>query len=90
MKKQISIDIIANDLIKYASKNILDGSVTLQKTDKLMDFDIDSHNLLELIIYLEREFAIKIPDHDLTIGNLSTIESLAYCAYDNFKLADAG
>lgn len=90
MKKVISQETIADELLKFANGKIMDDSVEINADDKLMNSGFDSHNLLELIIFLEKNFSIKIPDHDLTIGNLSTINSLADCAYENYKLADAG
>ena len=90
MKTTITKEAIAEALLKFARSKILDEGVELQPEDKLMNAGLDSHNLLELIVFIERNFGIRIPDHDLTIGNLSSIESLSNCAYENFKMADAG
>ena len=90
MKKEISPALIADALLDHANGKIMDPTISLTKTDKLMSVGIDSHNLIEMIIFLERQFGIKIPDHDLTIGNLNSIESLANCAFENHKLANAG
>ena len=90
MKKQISKESISEALLKFARNKVIDESISISAEDKLMSIGIDSHNLLELIIFIEQSFGIKIPDHDLTIGNLSTIDSLANCAFENYKLANAG
>lgn len=90
MKKKITKETIADELLKFANAKIVDDSFKLNPNDKLMKVGIDSHNLLELIIFVEKHFGIKIPDHDLTIGNLNSINTLAHCAFENYKLADAG
>lgn len=40
-------------------------SITLNEKSKLMDYQIDSIKFVQLIIYLESEFKIEIPDEYL-------------------------
>ena len=80
MPKSPDEAIIVNALLAYSKKQIFDVSIDIQADDLLSDTGIDSHNLLDLVIFLEREFNISISDSDLTAENLASISSIAKCA----------
>ena len=73
-------EILINALLAYSREQIFDDSFEIQADDLLSDTGIDSHNLLDLVIFLEREFDINISDADLTANNLASISSIAKCA----------
>ena len=43
------------------------------------ELGLDSFSLLELVVFVERKFGIKVPLELLTADNLSSISSLAQC-----------
>lgn len=38
---------------------------------------IDSFSLVHIAVFVENEFSVKIPDTDLTVENMDTIEAMA-------------
>ena len=68
---------LINALLTYSKEQIFDESFEIMPDDLLSDTGIDSHNLLDLIIFIEREFNILISDTDLTSENLASISSIA-------------
>lgn len=85
MSKNPDEAIIVTALLDYSKNQIFDASFEIQADDLLSDTGIDSHNLLDLVIFLEREFNISISDSDLTAENLASISSIAKCAVRTSK-----
>jgi len=80
MSKIPDQETIIEALLTYSKEQIFDDSFEIHPDDLLSDTGIDSHNLLDLVIFLEREFNISISDADLTAENLASISAIAKCA----------
>jgi acyl carrier protein len=51
----------------------------LRDDTPLMDKVIDSHGVLELVVFLQERFAIKVEDEDVTTDNLDSVnKAVAY------------
>lgn len=51
---------------------------TLEGTDNLFDHGIlDSAGLISFIVYLEKEFGLRIPDEELLPDNFSSLAAIA-------------
>lgn len=61
---------IARDLIRDASYVIADDEGII--TGGLMD----SFSLAELAVYVEKEFGVYIPDTDLTVAKMDTLDQI--------------
>ena len=61
---------IARDLIRDASYVIADDEGII--TGGLMD----SFSLAELAVYIEKEFGVYIPDIDLTVAKMDTLDQM--------------
>ena len=61
---------IARDLIRDASYVIADDEGII--TGGLMD----SFSLAELAVYIEKEFGVYIPDIDLTVAKMDTLDQI--------------
>jgi acyl carrier protein len=61
---------IARDLIRDASYVIADDEGII--TGGLMD----SFSLAELAVYIEKEFGVYIPDTDLTVAKMDTLDQI--------------
>ncbi len=71
----------------YIAKEILfDESASLDRSASLLESGtIDSTGVMDLVLFLEKEFGIKVADEDLVPDNLDTIERIS--RYVSGKLA---
>jgi D-alanine--poly(phosphoribitol) ligase subunit 2 len=76
---------MANDPRQQIHAKIVQLAQQLGKDAQALRFDeeipatglLDSAAIMELILWLEDEFGITIPQEDLTLANLGTIDSMA-------------
>lgn len=71
---------LASDLYSFVRKRILVDGADFSLDTSLESVGIDSVSLLEILLYLERQFDIYIADEKLTPENISTIGKLAETA----------
>lgn len=71
---------LARDLYSFVRKRILVDGADFSLDTSLESVGIDSVSLLEILLYLERQFDIYIADEKLTPENISTIGKLAETA----------
>ncbi len=78
-------------IIDYISQELVSDleMLPLSSSTNLMDSSIlDSVAFLNLVLYLEEQFGIKIPDTDLTRKNFETIDAI--CAYVQSRQVQGG
>jgi acyl carrier protein len=73
-------DQIIDKLSEYLKKRFLAKDVELHSELAFSDYGIDSMTVVELVMFIEEEFAITIPADQLTGDNLRSLDSLAECA----------
>ena len=83
MKKshEFNADTLAGDLLSFVRSRILADNVDFSVDTPLQKVGIDSVSLLEILLYLERQFDIYIADENLTAENVSSVRQLALTAY---------
>jgi len=83
MKKshEFNVDTLAGDLLSFIRSRILADNVDFSVDTPLEKVGIDSVSLLEILLYLERQFDIYIADESLTAENISSVRRLALTAY---------
>ena len=83
MKKshEFNADTLAGDLLAFIRSRILADNVDFSVDTPLQKVGIDSVSLLEILLYLERQFDIYIADESLTAENISSVRQLAITAY---------
>ncbi len=83
MKKshEFNPDTLAGDLLSFIRSRILADNVDFSVDTPLQKVGIDSVSLLEILLYLERQFDIYIADESLTAENISSVKQLAITAY---------
>ena len=74
---------IIEDLLSYLKKEILDPSVSLDADTPLKDVGLDSMSVIELVLFLERKYDIKIEEKDMLPQNFQSVKSLALCAINS-------
>ena len=72
---------LAKDIYSFVRTRILVEDADFSVDTSLESVGIDSVSLLEILLYLERQFDIYIADEQLTPENIATINRLAQTAY---------
>jgi|HubBroStandDraft_6_1064221.scaffolds.fasta_scaffold593610_1 acyl carrier protein len=77
---------IERDIRGFLVDTFLFGrSEELRDDAPLMDKVIDSHGVVELVVFLQERFAIRVEDEEVTTDNLDSVDKAA--AYVARKLA---
>ena len=70
-------NIIIEDIKKYIENNILSSDVRIDASTNLQQAGIDSFSTVEIILFIERQYGVMIPDDQLIPDNFKTLQSLA-------------
>jgi len=66
-------------LCQFAQTNLVAAETSLDENCPLADVGIDSFALVELLLFGERTFGIRVPESHLTRKNLASVATLAAC-----------
>jgi len=69
--------IIIEDIKKYIENNILSSDVRIDASTNLQQAGIDSFSTVEIILFIERQYGVMIPDDQLIPDNFKTLQALA-------------
>ncbi len=72
---------IRHELIEFLRNNIIAEGIEFDHRRKLSSLGIDSLSLVEILLFVERRFGVRIPDSHLTRSNLQTVSALADCVH---------
>jgi acyl carrier protein len=64
-------------IITFLENNILAEGVKINPQTVLHDMGIDSYSIVEIILFIERQYNYVMPDHLLKSENFETIEKIA-------------
>ena len=81
MQNKPEIDDIAQALKGFVSGTIVDPSIDLVTHTVLATLGIDSFSLIEIVLFIERQYGVVLADESLTPENLKSINSIAACTY---------
>ena len=70
-------NIIIQDIKKYIETNILSSDVKIDATTNLQQAGMDSFSTVEIILFIERQYGVMIPDDKLIPDNFKTLQALA-------------
>ena len=85
MNKNLSIDSICQTLSDFVITHILAEGVSLHKTTLLSNIGVDSFSLIEIVLFIERQYGIILTDESLIPENLQSIETIATCTFQQLK-----
>jgi acyl carrier protein len=73
---------IGNEIRSFLVENFLFGrNEELRDDAPLMDKVIDSHGVVELVVFLQERFGITVKDEEVTTDNLDSVnKAVAYVA----------
>jgi acyl carrier protein len=70
-------NIIIADIKKFIETNILAGDIMLEADTILQNIGIDSFSIVEIMLFIQQNYNILIPDDQLVPENFRTLQSLA-------------
>ena len=77
----LSKENISHTLTEFVRTNILAAGVPFNSSSILAKTGVDSYSVIEIILFIERQFGIVIPDAMLVPANLSSIDAIATCVF---------
>lgn len=72
-----SVDRVASAIVRFLNAEIMAASHPIATDDVLADHGVDSMALLKVLVFLEREVGVWVPDEDLTDDVVRSARSLA-------------
>jgi acyl carrier protein len=70
---------ISKQLCQFARENFVANGAVFDEHSPLAQAGIDSFALVELLLFCERAFGVRVPDSHLTGKNLASMSTLAGC-----------
>lgn len=70
-------NIIIEDIKKYIENNILSADVKIDASTNLQQAGIDSFSTVEIILFIERQYGVMVPDDKLIPENFKTLNALS-------------
>lgn len=62
---------------QFIQQNVLAPHITITETSNLQDAGLDSFSTVEVILFIERQFGVAIPDEHMLPENFKTLQTLA-------------
>lgn len=78
-----SKDTISKALLAFVRESILADGVSIEPESNLRDVGIDSYSMIEMVLFIERQFGIVLPEEKLIPDNLKSVEALAASAAES-------
>lgn len=72
-----TIDDVAAAIVRFVNAEIMAETHPIEADDVLADHGVDSMALLKVLVFLEREVGVWVPDEDLTDDVVRTARALA-------------
>jgi len=79
---------VSNALKKHIEEEILLRTTPLSASEDLFAAGFDSMSLSRVLVFVEERFGLAIPDQDVVLDEVSTVDKMAAFVHD--KLAQAG
>jgi acyl carrier protein len=82
MKRILSESKISERVCGFLRSDLLDERIQITPNSSLIALGLDSVSLVTLVLFIESEFGVSVPDVALTPENLRTVEALAHCIHE--------
>lgn len=80
-----SVDSIENEIRLFLKTEILDQSISFDYNLSFKNLGVDSLALIQIILFVERKFGIKIATEDLVPQNLESVKTLAVFTFNKLE-----
>ena len=71
--------VVARELSGFLQSQVQGEGPAIEASTPLRDIGLDSFAIMELLLFIEKRFAVKVPLGQLTSENLHSIDSLSLC-----------
>lgn len=78
-KMPIHTEIISQQLLNYLNEDIMDEPVEAAYDTPFSEMGVESYDVIQLVLFIERKFGVELSESDLTPDNLKSIASLSSC-----------
>lgn len=68
-------------LVTFVRTTILAPGVSFDSSSSLAKTGVDSYSVIEIVLFIERQFGVTIPDTMLIPANLGSIDALGECVF---------
>jgi acyl carrier protein len=89
MSRDMTLQEIVNDIKKFIFQNYLFGFEEDKMGNEVSLLEmgvIDSTGIIELIMFIEENFAIEVPDHEIVPENLDSINYISEYVYKKLQV----
>lgn len=76
----INKSMIILQMVKYLNSEIMDEPLAFDSATPFSEIGVESYDIIQLVLFIERKFGIEIPESELIPENLESIDALAACA----------
>lgn len=73
----LSVEVVTAAIVRFLNTEIMAESNAIAADDELAAAGVDSMALLKVLVFLERDFGIWIPDEELSDEIIATARTLA-------------
>ena len=73
----ISVEAVETVLLDFVTKDILLRKDPIGRDVDLFDAGFDSLSLSRVLVFVERQFGVVVPNQDVVIDEISTVASMA-------------
>ena len=73
----MDVETISKEIKNYIRQNITAGDVDIDASTPLEDAGIDSFSIVEIILFIEQQYGVVIPDEQLVPDNFRNITALS-------------
>jgi acyl carrier protein len=70
---------IAGHICKYIQSELVDSSIAVTPEVPFEKLGLDSFSIISIVLFIERNFGVSLPDKELTKENLYNADTLATC-----------
>jgi len=68
---------IETSIIKFLKNNILAENVEINSSTILRDIGVDSYSIVEIVLFIERQYGFVIPDNQLKPENFENVNTIS-------------
>jgi acyl carrier protein len=73
---------VSQQLCDFLRAEILAEGIAFDDATPLAQLGVDSLSIVEMLVFIERQFGVGVPESALTHANLQSVSALARCVCD--------
>lgn len=77
---------IETSIIKFLKNNILAENVEINSSTILRDIGVDSYSIVEIVLFIERQYGFVIPDNQLKPENFENVNTISKIVLNHLSI----